>query len=254
MARGTDNCRGALLRQIRKTRDDSGRFPRGAGREGVSGEAQIPRDDQALAGAFVRRFVRGGTALELSIALVQCQAGRPPETLRSGDNVTIRLRITDAASGAPVTGAKPAAWLTPRGDHEPRDPASLARKIGALLQGSPVLTAELDFNQFYVLAMNTDATVTVVDPRFGFGGTKLLSLVPLPGNGVDWVLSEDGNRLFISVPSANQVAVVDTANWRLSGAVTGLDRPMCLALVRDGRHVWAATSRVWPSSTRRRLR
>ena len=241
MARGTDNCRGALVRPIRKTRDHSGASLAAPAANASAGEAQIPRVDQALAGAFVRRFVRGGTALELSVAPSGVSAGRPPETLRSGDDVTIRLRITDAASGTPVTGAKPAAWLTPRGDREPRDPASLARKIGALLQGSPVITAELDFNQFYVLALNTDATVTVVDPRFGFGGTKLLSLVPLPGNGADWVLSADGNRLFISVPSANQVAVIDTANWRLSGSVTGLDRPMRLVLARDGRHVWAAT-------------
>ena len=35
-----------------------------------------------------------------------------------------------------------------------------------------MVPAELDLNQFYVLALNNDATITVVDPRFGFGGTK----------------------------------------------------------------------------------
>jgi DNA-binding beta-propeller fold protein YncE len=192
-------------------------------------------------GALVRRFVRGGTALEMTLMPASPGAGRPTTALRAGDDVAVRLRITDAATGAPITGAKPAAWLTPRGKNELRDTASLARKIGALLQGSPMITAELDLNQFYVLALNTDTTVTIVDPRFGFGGTKLLALVPLPGNGADWVLSADGNRLFVSIPKANQVAVIDTATWRLSGAVRGLDQPARLVLERDGRHVWATT-------------
>lgn len=205
------------------------------------GEAAIGRVRPGPAGAFVRRFVRGGTAVEMTLMRASPDAERPTAALRAGDDVAVRLRITDAATGAPITGAKPAAWLTPRGDSEPRDTASLARKIGALLQGSPMVTAELDLNQFYVLALNTDATVTVVDPRFGFGGTKLLALVPLPGNGADWALSADGNRLFVSIPTANQVAVIDTATWRLSGAVSGLDRPARLVLERDGRHVWTTT-------------
>ncbi len=205
------------------------------------GEAAIGRVQPGPSGAFVRRFVRGGTAVEMTLMRASPGADRPTAALRAGDDVAVRLRITDAATSAPITGAKPAAWLTPRGDNEPRDSASLARKIGALLQGSPMVSAELDLNQFYVLALNTDATVTVVDPRFGFGGTKLLALVPLPGNGADWVLSADGNRLFVSIPTANQVAVIDTATWRPSGAVGGLDRPARLVLERDGRHVWTTT-------------
>jgi DNA-binding beta-propeller fold protein YncE len=207
----------------------------------AAGDAATGRVQAAPSGAFVRRFVRGGTAVELTLMRADPGANQPTATLRAGDDVAVCLRITDAATGASITGAKPAAWLTPRVDNEPRDTASLARKIGALLQGSPMITAELDLNQFYVLALNTDATITVVDPRFGFGGTKLLALVPLPGNGADWVLSADGNRLFVSIPTANQVAAIDTATWRLGGAVRGLDRPTRLVLERDGRHVWTRT-------------
>ena len=54
------------------------------------------------------------------------------------------------------------------------------KKAETLIGGSLFAAAELDLNVYYVLALNDNATLTVVDPRFGFGGTKLLALVDLP--------------------------------------------------------------------------
>jgi DNA-binding beta-propeller fold protein YncE len=197
--------------------------------------------DSVPPGAFVRRFVRAGTSVEMTLLPNDSSPDRPAGTLRAGDDVTFRFRLTDAATGAPISVAKPAAWLSPREENEPRDNGSLAKKIGALIQGNMIVPAELDLNQFYVLALNDDATITVVDPRFGFGGTKLLALVTLPGNGADWVLSPDGNRLFVSIPSADRVVVVDTASWTVSGAVSSLVRPTRLILQEDGHYLWTAT-------------
>ena len=60
--------------------------------------------------------------------------------------------------------------------------------MAALVAGDRLAPPEIDFNQYYVVALNDDATVTVVDPLSGFGGTKLLALVTLPGPGADWCL------------------------------------------------------------------
>ena len=190
--------------------------------------------------AVVRRFVRAGTAVEMTVWPVDSSPDRPSGILRAGDDVTVRLKVSDAVTGAPISAAKPAAWFVTREENGKLDPASQAQKIGALIQGSPLVPAELDLNQFYVLALNDDATITVVDPRFGFGGTKLLALISLPGNGADWVVSPDGYRLFVSIPSANQVAIIDTASWTLCGSVTNLSRPTRLILQEDGRYLWTA--------------
>ena len=56
--------------------------------------------------------------------------------LRVGDDVTFRVRISDAATGRPIAGAKPAAWLAARAEGEPRDAGSLTRKVA----GSPAAT------------------------------------------------------------------------------------------------------------------
>ncbi len=99
---------------------------------------------------------------------------------------------------------------------------------------------ELDLNAYYVLALNADATISVVDPLFGFGGSKLLALVPLPSPGEDWALTSDQNRLFVSMPGARAVAVIDTRSWTV---VTSIDlgrAPSRVALQPDEAYLWVA--------------
>ena len=51
--------------------------------------------------------------------------------------------------------------------------------------------------------MNEDATLTVVDPLLGFGGSKLLALVPLAAVAEDWALTLDQTRLFVAQAYSN---------------------------------------------------
>ena len=44
---------------------------------------------------------------------------------------------------------------------------------------------------------------------------KLLALIPLTGNGYDWVATKDQTKLFVSIPDQGKIAVVDTANWEV---------------------------------------
>ena len=69
---------------------------------------------RAAAGAISERFVRAGTAIDLEVVPGVVRDEPPAGTLRVGDDVTIRFRISDAATGRPITGAKPAAWLAAR--------------------------------------------------------------------------------------------------------------------------------------------
>jgi YVTN family beta-propeller protein len=88
--------------------------------------------------------------------------------------------------------------------------------------------------------MNEDNTISVVDPLFGFGGSKLLAYVRLNGRGEDWVLSSDQRRLYVSMPEAGAVAVVDTTTWSVTANIATGPQPGRLALQPDQHYLWIA--------------
>jgi YVTN family beta-propeller protein len=181
------------------------------------------------------RAVKDGLAVDMSVEPV-AGGGEPKEA----QDVRVRLRISDAATGAPLTGLFPAAWLDLPPEGKAEGARSCGEKISAFLGGSVLSPPEVDLNTYYVLALNQDATISVVDPIFGFGGSKLLTMVFLDSPGEDWALSADGERLFVSMPASGAVAVVETHGWKVVGKVS-VPRPGRLALEPGGAHLWVAT-------------
>ena len=187
-----------------------------------------------------QRIVHEGIAIELSIQPLSSNQ------LREGEDVIVRFTISDTATNSPVRRLQPAAWINLRTDATTESrmtPAKACRdRVQEFLSGSIFGQAEVDLNNFYVLAMNDDATISVVDPRFGFGGSKLLAMIPLKSIAADWVLSADESRLFVSMPEANQVAVIDTASWRVVANIEAGRFPSRLALQADRKYLWVTTA------------
>ena len=52
-------------------------------------------------------------------------------------------------------------------------------------------------------------------PSTGVGGSKLLTLVMMKSPGEDWLLTRDGEKIFVTLPLINQVAVVNTRTWKI---------------------------------------
>jgi DNA-binding beta-propeller fold protein YncE len=189
-------------------------------------------------GTVIQRRSQNGVEVEL--ALIPVRADGPSERpLTAGEDVTFRFTLTDAGSRQPLTNIRPAAWVVPR-VADGSEPAALARRAAEFARGVASARPELDLNAFYVLTMNDDNTLTVVDPLFSFGGSKLLAQVALAGSGEDWVLTPDHDRLFVSLPAAGQVAVIDTARWTVTQSLGGFDRPTRLALQPDGHYLWVS--------------
>ncbi len=78
----------------------------------------------------------------------------------------------------------------------------------------------------------------MIDPLSGFGGSKLYTLVALASSGEDWVMSSDRRRLYVSMPATGQVAVVDTASWKVVTNIPAGTNPSRLALQNDGKYLW----------------
>ncbi|MGH8510058.1 MAG: cytochrome D1 domain-containing protein [Gammaproteobacteria bacterium] len=193
--------------------------------------------NQAPDPAGKRMIVQEGIAIEFSMQLPRA-GNRSSGKFREGDDVAFRYTITNTATGSPLTGARPAAWMSLRG--ETGEARTCREIVQGVLSGSLFSQAELDLNAYYVLALNDDATITVVDPLYGFGGSKLLALVSLKSPGEDWVLTADEERLFVSLPESNQIAVIDTTSWKPIMNLEVGTRPSQLALQPDQRYLWVA--------------
>lgn len=188
---------------------------------------------------FSKRIVQGGVAVDLRVDYQDPKQRQTPE-FREGDNVTVSFGISDAATGAALSGLNPAAWLTLVREGEQTNSKGCAERLQTLLGGGLLARAELDLNVYHVLALNADPTITVVDPLFGHGGTKLLALIKLKSPGEDWVITSDQERLFVSMPDANQVAVIDTRSWSVAKNVDVGSGPARLALQPDEGYLWVS--------------
>ncbi len=205
----------------------------------AQGKKPAPGMDAATTPIPSQKIVREGIVVEFTITPV----ARPAEAsagLVEGQDVTVQFAIRDTTTDSPLSGLDPAAWLDLRKVDQAPSAKECKENIQAFIGGSLGARSEIDLNVYYVLALNDEASISVVDPLFGFGGTKLLALVLLKSPGEDWVLSRDGRRLFVSMPEVDQVAVVDTTTWKVRANLDVGFTPTRLALQPDDKYLWVS--------------
>jgi YVTN family beta-propeller protein len=102
----------------------------------------------------------------------------------------------------------------------------------------------IDLNSYFILVLNEDSTITVVDPNVLIAGVgdMFFTQVILNRPGADWVQTRDQKRLFVSMPRANAVAVVDTETFRLTGHIKTGKEPFRVALQGDEKYLWVGNN------------
>ena len=185
----------------------------------------------------VQRFTEEGIAVDFNVVPT---AGAKSHAPQEGDDVILRFKISEIAGANPIRGLLPAAWVDRLAAGEKISPQATHAKTQAFRQGGTFGKAYADLNVYYVLVMNEDNTLSVVDPLFGFGGSKLLAYVRLNGRGEDWVLASDQRRLYVSMSEAGAVAVVDTTTWSVVANIATGPQPGRLALQPDQHYLWIA--------------
>jgi YVTN family beta-propeller protein len=180
---------------------------------------------------------KNGIRINFEVAHIE-DSTEQKKSFQEGDPVLFRFAINDTTTHAPIQGVSPAAWLDLRRKDEIPAANSCEIKAQKFIAGGLFAQADLDLNDYYVLALNDDATISVVDPLFGFGTTKLLSLIPLTANGYDWVLTKDQAKLFVSIPDKGQIAVVNMSTWEVSKYLDADNKPTRLALQPDDQYLW----------------
>lgn len=190
----------------------------------------------ARAQTKTQTIVKDGIEIEFSVELPASHSNE----VMAGQDAVFRFKVRDAATKTPLSGSKPAVWMAQRERPGALGPDQCRAKVESFLQGSMRSRPDVDLNAYYLLTLNEEASLSVIDPLIGFGGTRLLTLVLLKSPGEDWVLTSDRSRLFVSMPRVNYVAVVDTATWKvITNIETGV-KPYRLALQPDEKYVWVA--------------
>ena len=197
-----------------------------------------------------QRVVHQGVAIELTVesataATATSAAAASAGAVKEGGEAIISFKIADVATGQPLSSLSPAAWIDRRDDSSAGAAAEAATaacrgKVQSFLQSSLSARPDVDLNTYYILALNQEPNISVIDAQLGLGTTKLLTLVPLKSPGADWVLTADQRRLFVSMPLVNQVAAVDTSTWKVIGNIATGARPGRVRLQPDGKYLWAA--------------
>ena len=186
------------------------------------------------AAAFAQqKLVEQGTAIEFTV-----EPQTPGAKIRAGEDANIKFKVTDTTTGTPVKGLNLSAWLSLRSGDKPADAKQCREKIQSYLTGSMRTQADVDLNSYYILALNRTPDISVIDPLQGFGGSKLLTLVMMKSPGEDWVLTNDREKLFVTLPLINQVAVIDARNWKVVNYVDTGVKPTSIALQPDQKYLW----------------
>jgi len=189
------------------------------------------------------RFAREGIVVEFS--------SRPAEKMAEdgkvleGEFAEVRFRVTDEATGKPVRSLRPGAWMDigkPLGSKE-KAPLECRQKVSLYLQGIVGIRPMVDLNGYFVLVMNREPSIYVIDPFVGVSGkTNLYASIPLREPGADWAKDRDETRFYVTLPGSGKVAAIGTENFKLIAEVDAGENPVRVAVQPDGQLVWVGNN------------
>lgn len=166
--------------------------------------------------------------------------------LREGEFADVRFRVSGSASGQPLSGVNPGAWVDPEAvaaDQAQGRERSCKSRVGVFLKSSIGARPLLDLNSYFLLVMNRDASVSVVDPSVSVGGiTSTMARIDIKQPPMDWVTPRDNKRVFVSMPTAGEVAVIDSEQFKLIDSITAGSNPVRVALQPDERLLWVGNN------------
>ena len=157
-----------------------------------------------------------------------------------GEEAEVSFTIRDLVTGAPITGLHPLSWIHRRSTVIPPTKEELKEQISEFLGGLLSVRADIDLNRYFLLVLNSDNSISVIDPQIEFSKTKLYQLIQLQGSGEDWLMDRHGEWMAVSLPSLARVEFIDLTTFQKSGFVDVGEGngPRDLALEPDGKTLW----------------
>ena len=193
------------------------------------------------------RVVRDGVVIDFEAAPVD--GGE----LMEGALTEVRFRISDERTGKPVAGSRMGAWMDISANIQGQPGAvqkQCVEKIGLYLKGAVGIRPLVDLNGYYLLVMNKDPSITVLDPMVSMAGrTSTLTSIKLKSSPMDWVNHTNRKLLYVSMPGAGELAIVDTETFKVNQEVAAGDAPTRTLLQPDGRYLWVGNNSSDPKKS-----
>lgn len=176
----------------------------------------------------------------LSLELTFDASTSKTDSTKISSSHSLKLKLSDAQTLQAVRQAKPKAWIALRRSEQVATETSCETKVRSFTSGQLATRADVDLNIYFLLTLNQDKTVAFINPQVSWSSSKLEGIVQLPAQGMDWVLTKDGKWLYVTMPDAAAVALIDTTTHSLVTTIsTGVSgKPTRIALSPDGQSVW----------------
>ncbi|MDH5179973.1 MAG: YncE family protein [Gammaproteobacteria bacterium] len=198
-----------------------------------------PGKQDKQAANTIQKQVKNGVSIEFFT-----DALNNPQ-VQEGEYAELKFRISDAQTGAPVKGIYPAVWIdmAEAWNRKKSDKQinNCKDRVSLYLQGIVGMRPMVDLNSYFVLVMNQDKTISVIDPIIGITGiTKLYTSINMKAPGGDWAKSKDEQTLYVSLPTIGEVAVIDLTTFSVKGYIKAGKMPLRISLQPDEKYLWVA--------------
>ncbi len=188
------------------------------------------------------RVIRDGVVVDFAARPV----GGGDRPLRAGEYADIEFRLSGADDGEPLQGVFPGVWIDLTETASGRDAGHALEcraRVANYLQGLVGMRPLIDLNSYYVLALNSDPSISVIDPVVGISGiTSLFANIPLARPGADWAKTSNEKSLYVSMPRADQVAIIDLDTFSVTRNIDAGTMPTRTVLQPDERYLWVGNN------------
>lgn len=163
----------------------------------------------------------------------------PDPAFRSDRPVRLTLEAKRAPDGTPLTQWWPGAWIDWQIDPLSGSVPTCSQRIGRYLGGSLLARPLVDLTGSYVVTLDQEPSLSILDPSVNFAGrSSLYRSVSLPAPATDWVATPDDRWLVVAVPSTKAVIVVETGDFTIAHRIDRPRRPSQVFMQPQSRLVW----------------
>mgnify|MGYP003439398719 FL=1 len=191
-----------------------------------------------------RQIEREGVSMNVRIDAIDEQAPASPQ---AGQLVRLSLDGKRLADDQALSNWRVGAWLDRETDAMSGAVPVCGQRIGRYLSGNLIERPLLDLTGYFVLTLDAESSVSILDPSVSFSGrSSLYGAMKLDGKGFDWARTSDDMRLFIALPAEKKMAIADLQTMALRDHVSLPGQPTRLVLQPDERLLWVGLTGTEP--------
>ena len=163
----------------------------------------------------------------------------PPPALQVDQFVRMKMKVNRLADGHPLNNWNVGAWLDMAISAASGSIPVCGQRVAGYLGGDLLQQPLLDLTGYYVLTLDAEPSVSVLDPSVNFAGrSSLYSAMHFEGRGFDWVKTTDDAKLFVGLADKPMVGIADLQTLQVLTHLSIPGLPTRLMLAPDERLLW----------------